>query len=98
MLSHNIINTNLYINSWSGWKNGLGRINGGWGPLIQNSNDAGCWNNTESKHQFFINNAHNIYYRIGLKNGSTSKFNRITIQYYDNSSTLGGAAEYSYQL
>ena len=93
-----IPNTNLYINSWSGWKNGLGRINGGWGPLIQNSNDAGCWNNTESKHQFFINNAHNIYYRIGLKNGSTSKFNRITIQYYDNSSTLGGAAEYSYQL
>ena len=97
-----IPNTSVYTTGWSGWKNGLGRINGGWTALIQNSNDAGCWSINELKHQLYDTSSHDNYYRIGLKQNATDKFNKITIQYYDVSLTsttpVGSLQTYNYKL
>ena len=86
-----------YTSGYSGWKNGLGKINSGWGPEIQNSNDAGTWNSTLSKHQLFVSTSHKVYYRIGLIQNSSDIFNKVTIQYYDNNTATGSLQTYDYR-
>ena len=78
----------------TGWRLGNGQYDQGLDTTINNSNNAGTYDPNFDAHNLRVATATTIFYRIGLKNGSGKKFNKIQIQYKNVvSSTASNAGQ-----